>query len=422
MRNSVLVALLSGSVLAAPAHGQSLDSVIDATLEHSPTLAAARARADAAAAKVDEARGARLPQIDVNGQLGYGRIDPQGFFNLPADNVTPRTAALNVELPLFTGGRLGAAKRQAEGGEGAANSAVEAARLALRVQAVKAYADELGAQKRIASYSRMIDALTETLRQAKLMFTAGNGTSTDVAQAEARLAQAQAGLAATEGDRQSALTRLKTLTGKSITPDAELPGPPPVPATIDEAVAQAMAHNPQLAQSEAMIKSAKAGLDGARAERLPSVSAYAEASTVRDQFFPGYKADSTSAGVRLRWKLFSGGQTSARERGAAANLEASKHDYQAARDMIEQQATQGFETVRAARAVFKAAEARASASDSALRSTRLEVQSGAKPQLALLDAEREAIDAESSRISAQGNLLIAAYSLRAIAGMDEATR
>jgi outer membrane protein len=419
MRRLTLVTLLAGAMLSAPASAQSLDTVIDAALAHSPTLAAARARADAAAAKVDEARGARLPQVSVDGQVGYGRIDPQGFFNLAADDVTPRSAALNAELPLFTGGRLGAAERQAEGGRAAAGYALDAARLALRVQTVKAYADALGAGERMSSYAKLIDALTETVRQAKLKFTAGDGTSTDVAQAEARLAEAQAGLAGAEGDKQSALTRLKTLTGAPVTPDAALPGPPAVPPSIDAAVAQAIAHNPQLAQADAMVKSARAGVSAARADRLPMLSAYAQASSVRDQFFPGYKADSASAGLRLHWKLFSGGQASARQRGAEADLSASESDYQAAHDAIEQQATQGFEAVRAARAVLTAAEARATATQSALRSTKLEVQSGAKPQLALLDAEREAIDAESGRIAAQGNLLVAAYALRAVAGMDD---
>ena len=80
---------------------------------------------------------------------------------------------------------------------------------------------------------------------------------------------------------------------------------------------------------------------------------------------------------------------------------------------------QGFTGLAAARAMLDAAQARVSASEEALRGTRLEVQTGAKPQLALLDAEREALAARTARIEAQGQVLTAAYTLRAITGADD---
>ena len=44
----------------------------------------------------------------------------------------------------------------------------------------------------------------------------------------------------------------------------------------------------------------RAGVRSARAEGMPTLGAFAEAAHVRDQFFPGYKADSLAAGVRGR--------------------------------------------------------------------------------------------------------------------------
>jgi outer membrane protein len=70
--------------------------------------------------------------------------------------------------------------------------------------------------------------------------------------------------------------------------------------------------------------------------------------------------------------------------------------------------------VNAARSVLAATTVRVTATQEALRGTRLEVSAGAKPQLALLDAEREAIEAQTARIRAEGRLLVAAYSLLAV--------
>lgn len=144
----------------------------------------------------------------------------------------------------------------------------------------------------------------------------------------------------------------------------------------------------------------------------------AEAASIRDQFFPGYKADSASVGVRGRWNFYTGGRTDAKISKAEAGARAASFDALAAEDMLRVDTVQRYQTYQAATAVLAAAEKRAEATAEALRSTRLEVKAGAKPHSALLDAKREAIDGERARIEAAGNRLSAAYSLRAVTGID----
>jgi len=418
MKAALLSALLAGAVIAAPAAAQSLDAVVEASLAHSPALRAARARADSAAAKVGEARAQRAPTLSVDGSIGTGRIDPRGFFGLVSDNVTPRSARATVELPLFTGGRVDAAVRQAKDGREAARQEAREDALALRVQVVRAYTDAIAANELIARYRTLLAVLDETVRQAGLKFRAGNGTSTDLAQAQARRAEAQAGLAGAQGQLAIAEVQLQSLAGAHVTVSAALPPPPMTPPTAEDAASRALVDNPAVLAADRLAAAARAGVDAAHAERLPAIGAFAEAATVRDQFFPGYKADSDTIGVRAHWTLFSGGRTAAKERGAEADLTAAEADATAVRLQVHEQAISGFNAVMTARAMLEAATARAVATERALHDTRLEVQTGAKPQLALLDAEREAIEGESARIAAEGDLLVAAYRLRAIAGMD----
>jgi len=87
---------------------------------------------------------------------------------------------------------------------------------------------------------------------------------------------------------------------------------------------------------------------------------------------------------------------------------------------VQSQAIESFEALRAAKLMREAADKRVAATGEALRGTRLEVGVGAKPQLALLDAEREAIAARVAQIEAAGQVLVAAYSLRAVTGMEQA--
>lgn len=417
-RKPAFLAAAGALFLAAPASAQSLDEAIAAAIANSPVLEAAEARQDAADAAVRQAQAERNPSASVQGQIGYGRIDPRGFFGLTADNVTPRVAQVGAEWPLFTGGRISAAIDQARAGQAMAAIGSDAALLDLRLQVIAAYSQALASRREVESYGAVIGMLEEVLRQSKLMFEAGAATSTDVSQAEARLAEAQAGEAGSKGMLAAALARLESLTGSPIEPDHELPAPPQIPASSDQAVLLALADNPRLAQARAAADMADAGVRAAKADIMPTVGVYAEASSVRDQFFPGYKADGASVGLRGQWKFYTGGRTGSKIDKAEAEGRAAAADARVAEQAVTVQAVQSYEAVIAARAMLAATEKRAAATQEALRSTQYEVKAGAKPQLALLDASREAMQAQTARIKAQGDLLLAAWTLRAVAGMD----
>ena len=180
----------------------------------------------------------------------------------------------------------------------------------------------------------------------------------------------------------------------------------------------ALAGNPQLLAAGQALAAAVGKQRSTKAEGLPVLGAYAEASSVRDQFFPGYAADSVSAGLRLKWNFFSSGRASAQARAATSDRDAAEADYDLARRRIEQAATTAFDGLGTSKLVLAAAESREVAAKEALRGTRLEVDAGAKPQLALLDAQREAIDAEANLAEAQGRVIVAAWRVRAIAGIE----
>lgn len=419
MRRHALSALLAASaavVFGAPVQAQSLDAVVDATLARSPDLTAARARADGASARLDQARAERMPSASVQGQLGVGRIDPQGFFGLSADAVTPRTLQFGTELPLFTGGRVGAAVGQARAGETVAQALTAQAALSLRIDVVRLYAEGVAARDTAAAYARMETALAEALRQARLKYESGAGTSTDVALAGARLAEAQAGRALAEGEQEAARAGLRTLSGMEVVLDQSLPVPPLPDLSMHAAVERARANNPGIAAARAMIDAARGGVAGARAERMPTLGAYAEAASVRDQFFPGYRADSASVGVRARWTLFDGGRAGAKVRAAEADLAERTAQLAAAEQEVERRTAAAYAALIGADRAMLAARARREASDAALRGVRLEVRAGAQPMLALLDAERDAAAAAAEETRALARRLVQSEALAALLG------
>lgn len=412
---------LSCLVAAPPASGQDLAAAITDALANAPTLAEANAGEAAAKARLDRARAESNPLLRVEGSYGVGRIDNGGFFGITADNVSPLALQATAEMPIYAGGRVSSAIDQARGGAEMARFAAEQARLQTIVQAVSTYTEVLTSRKLEARYGQLVSELVETERQAGLRFRAGDIASSELAQARARKAEADAGFAQAQGRRSSAEAAYQRLTGQSLTGKpagdlAPLPELPHVAATLDEALDMARTSNPALRQAKAGVDVARAGVRSAKAEGMPTVGAFAEAAHVRDQFFPGYKADSVAVGVRGRWTLWAGGRVSSQTRAADADLDASEARLRQADQMLEGMVIDAWQGLITARRMTEASRLRTDAAAEALRGTRLEARVGAKPTLAVLDAEREAIEAEAAMLQAEGMQTVAAWRLNALTG------
>ena len=417
MRRLILpIATLSCVFAASAASAQDVATAITDALANAPTLAEANAGEVAAKARLDRARAESNPLLRVEGSVGLGRIDNGGFFGITADNTTPLALQATAEMPLYAGGRISSAIDQARGGAEMARFAAEQARLQTIVLAVSTYTEVLTARKLEARFGQLVTELIETERQAGLRFRAGDIASSELAQARARKAEADAGFAQAQGRRVSAEAAYQRLTGKPASDLAALPALPATPRALDEALDLARNANPALHQAKAGVDVARAGVRSAKAEGMPTVGAFAEAAHVRDQFFPGYKADSVAVGVRGRWTLWAGGRVAAQTRAADADLSASEARLRGADQTLEGKVIDAWQGLLTVQRMTDASRLRSEAAAEALRGTRLEAQVGAKPMLAVLDAEREAIEAEAALLQAQGMRTVAAWRLNALTG------
>lgn len=409
-------------LMASPAwaQGQGMGATIAATitdaLAHAPVLAEAQAGQAQAQARLDGARAQGNPMLSVEGQIGAGRIDNGGFFGFTARNVTPLALRAGAEMPLYAGGRVAAAIDQAQGGQAMAALALADARARVTVGAVAAHAEVLAARRIEARFQQLTAELAEVERQARLRFQSGEIPASDLAAATARRAEGEAGFAGAQGRRITAEAQYARLTGHEAGALAPLPALPATPPSLDEALDSAHRGNPALAQAEKGIDIARAGVRGAKAESMPTIGAFAEATRTRDQFFPDYRADAMAVGIRGRWTLFAGGRTAAKIHEADATLDASEARARDARDQIDAAVIAAWTGLKTAHRMVEASAARSAAAAEALRSVQLEAKVGAKPTLAVLDAEREATAADAAAIEAEGQRMIAAWQLNALTG------
>ena len=416
LRAGLLLLAATCAVAATPAAAQDLDAAIAGALAHAPLLAEADAGQAAAEARVRQAVAERNPLLRLDGSAGFGRIDNGGFFGISADEVVPLSVQAAAEMPLFTGGRLASAAAQAGAGRDAARHGVQQIRQEVILRAVGAYVEVLSARKVEARFRQFAAALATTARQAALRFEVGEIAASEMAQARARAAEAEAGLAQAEGRRINAEAAFERLTALPAGELAPLPTAPAVPASLEEARELALAANPLLLQAAAAARASDAGVRASRAAASPVIGAFAEAAHVADQFFPGYRADSMAVGLRGRWTLFSGGRTRAAVAIAQAEADGSAARLREARLQLDGAVIAAWQDLHTAARVLEATQLRAAAAAESLRGRRLEAQVGAVPTLAVLDAERDAAEADAALTEAQGLHLLAGWRLNALAG------
>lgn len=405
-------------LLAVPAGATSLQDAISLALQHDPGLKRAEAERDGARARLQEARAGRLPSVTASASAAAGHTDFGQFFGFGGYDLKPRAAEISLQQPLFTGGAVSAAIGQAKALDLAARAQTQSTRLGLIADVAEAYVAVRTGEKSVELTRANVGELTVVRDQARLRFQGGDAPRTDLDNAQARLSGAEAALASSEGGLARARARYRTLVGEepaALDPPGE---PPPGPADLSQAAAEADANSPSVAAAQAAVRAADEGVRQAKAGRLPTLALTAQASSVRDQFLPGYKADGASVGVQGRWTLFSGGLISGKIDEAAAGRRAAEDALDQARANVEEAAIDAWQARQTADAVARAAADQAAAAESALYATRQEVRVGQKTTLELLDAEREALSARLGALQADGSRVVAAYRLNAVMGRE----
>jgi TolC family type I secretion outer membrane protein len=415
LRAILSLGLVAGLAAPETAFALSLQDAIALAQRANPGLAQSKAQADAAAARLAQARAGRLPSLTLSGQAGQGTTDLGGFFGFNQADVSPRAAALELRQPLFSGGAVSAAVERAREGRDASLAQVGGARALLAVQAAEAYVAVLSAREILTLNEAQLRQMDEIARQAELRFEGGETARTDLAQAQARRAAARADLARARGDVARSHAHFVSVVGVEPAGLEALPAPPPpVLGSLDEALATALRTSPALVAAQAQARAADAGVRYAQAERLPSLALTATASSTRDQFFPGYRADGLTVGVQGRWTLFAGGLINGHVSEARANVRGAQSGLDGVRAQVREAVIGAWADVQTSRALVEAAADQATAAASALDSVRNEVRVGQKPTLDLLDAEREALAAQSAMVAARGEAVAAAYRLNGL--------
>ena len=188
---------------ALPQLPESSQDAVDIALENNPEFLAAITQSRAADHDVDAAKAQRLPTLSAIGginQYDYlGSLDA-GTGPRNGDRGTTAFVGMQLNLPIFQGGRLSAQMRQAQARRSVAIEQVLEAERALVADTRSAYASWRSAERVIGSAQRGVDANERALMGMVAETTAGLRPLLDRLNAEQELLNAQVTLLAARRD------------------------------------------------------------------------------------------------------------------------------------------------------------------------------------------------------------------------------
>jgi outer membrane protein len=414
MRNIFAVAVMGlGLMFPAGVQSETLVDALRSAYKSSHLLdqnqAVLRAADEDAAVAIAKLR----PVLSYTAQASWRRFDnATATTSLPTVNFESDSASqsLSASLLIYGGGRVRL------GGE-LAQEAVLSARTGLinveqnvLLNAVSAYVD-LQLKSEIvdlrASNTRLI---TKQLRAANDRFSVGEITLTDVSVAEARLAAANAGLVAAQGDVNVARETYKVAVGAYPGALARLPALPALPKSLDAARAIAQQNHPFIIQAQHQSKIADLQVAIAKTAFGPTLSGSVGFS--QDDTGLG----NTNAALQLNQTLYSGGERSALYRKALAQKDSSAANLLQTSLSIEQGVANAWSGLQVAGASIAANAAQVEAAQKAFDGVSEEANLGSRTTLDVLNAEQDLLAARSAQLEAEARRYVGVYQLLSAMG------
>ena len=401
-----------------------LDGLISDALAANTDVRVAVARLAKARAALSEVRTDRLPNAGVSAGATYGQVpEIQAPPGVQRENWSI-DAGLSMSYEVDAFGRITRNIEAARGDVGAAEADADAVRVSVAAETARAYADAASAAERLGVAQRIVELLDRSLRVTGRRAEVGLTTRLDTARIGALRNQRAADIPAIAAQRDSALFRLATLTGRA---PADLPPAAgartatlrlaqPIPVGDGAAL---LARRPDVRAAERRLAAATARIGVATADLYPRISLGASIGSTGPNIGDVFGAGPLRwlLGPLISWSFTDQARGRARIAGAEADTKAALATF----DGTVLRSLQETETALASYAHMldrrTALQAARNEAEAAAKIVRAQQREGQVDSLALLDSERTFAEAEAALALADAQIAEAQITLfRALGG------
>lgn len=429
-----LLALLTPLPAAAAGETLTLSGAMARARENAREVVAAGARRQAAEARASQAKGFRLPSLNLTAlwtrtdnpaevfalKLNQGTFSFPDFVQSDPNKPAPINAGITraeIAVPLFTGGELSARIDQATLAASAAGQTVDWAGNNAALSAAEAYVMVAQAEEYAGLLKKARETVAAHVALARNYVEQGMLVRSELLRAEVELARIDDLVQEADGRVRVANANLAFRLGAPGGDSwqlAPLPEPRPVDEPVETWLATA-ASRPDLASAQKLLAAGELEEKARKASFWPKLAFVARGELYGEHVF-GSSGTSGSLMAVATWNVFSGGSDRAAAIAAREEARAGREDVARFTEGIRLEVRQAFEEARTARARSETARKALAAARETERITDERFRSGVVKMLDLLDATTARREAETRELVARADAHAAALRLAVKSG------
>ncbi|MFV0282100.1 MAG: TolC family outer membrane protein [Rhodoblastus sp.] len=439
---SLSVLALSGVALAmlavSGAHAETMSGALARAYAANPDINQQRAAVRGLDENVPKAKAGWLPKVSATASVGaqytYARAAPtrideahptrQRPMGQKYDDANPRGYGIQASETLFDGFRTLNSVRQAESQAFGARETMRNTEQTILLNAATSYMNVLRDTAILNLRKANIAVLEEQLRQTRDRFQVGEVTRTDVAQAEASLAQSHSDFFAAQSNLRASVASFRQYIGvepKNLSPAKSVEAL--LPKSLRAAVSVSQVEHPSIGSALHNVDVAAYAVKVAEAALYPTVQVVGALNRQFDaQGLTGQKNFSASVSGQLNVPLYQGGSEYASIRQAKEQLGQARLVADLARDQVRALVVTSWGQLDTARAQITSGQATVKAAEVALNGVREEAKVGQRTTLDVLNAQQALLNSRVSLVTAQRDRVVASYAVLSAMGHLSATR
>jgi outer membrane protein len=382
--------------LSAPGSAETLDAAWEIALSSHRQIEAAGAMRDAAEFELEQARGGRLPQLGITS--AYTWLDTAPGFALGSVTTGPifdgddyLSAGVQLQVPIYQGGALGARVDAAEFNASAAENQLAAVVQDTKLGVAELYVGVLRAESAVAVSRSYVASLRSHTENARSRYEFGDVPQNDYLAASVTLAGAEQDLLQAENNLDYAraaynrFLRRPLMETVSLDPTLGIDGLVPSGATLDQLVETAHLNRTELQALDAQARALHSQADSARAGARPQFALTGGYMYLENEFLTD--DEFWMAGVSFNWNLFDGGQS--RRQSDALKRKAAAVGYNRAdlQSMVDLQVRRAWNDRHETESRLLVARTAVDQATENLRVVRNRYEAGASTNADVLDAE-----------------------------------
>ena len=397
--SAALSLALCQSAFAGETVELNLDDAMQRAFQTNPTVSIAQYELDSARASYNAARQSRGVSITASHTTQRGGYD---------DNVIKKTNAagawtgeywknignkhsnsLTASLPIFTGGKLSGTIKQAKANYQYNEVGVQRTYNEMRSTVTNGYFKMLQADNLQKLNAESVTRLEDHLKNVQAQYDVGVVAKVDVLRSQVELANAKQTLIQAENSYQVAEANMNKIVGLPMDTNLKLDNLLVYNAydkNMDECLAYAAEHRPELMQAKYGVDAAKGALMVARSGHMPQVAASASQAW-SDTNWPGDENGNWGVGVNVTLNVFDTGVTLSKIHGAEADLKKAEETYRDTVDSVNLDVRSNYLGLREAEKRISTTKLAVEQADEDYRIAQLRYMSGVGTNTDVLDAQ-----------------------------------